>query len=168
MSVQTSKGPFRYQIRETDRKKREGLAALLETELGELRWALLGSRTFVPDQALEDLRPSASRQIHLSIHSPHPLVIEEAARSGLFGAKLTPAMLVLAREMRAHNLYLREATSLDSHMDRAWAHGLHCQAGSGPEEFFRLLQRYAQAARMVQLWEESIVAGCEEVLEGLP
>ncbi len=95
-------------------------------------------------------------------------MIEEAARSGLFGAKLTPAMLVLAREMRAHNLYLREATSLDSHMDRAWAHGLHCQAGSGSEEFFRLLQRYAQAARMVQLSEEIIVAGCEEVLEGLP
>jgi hypothetical protein len=53
-------------------------------------------------------------------------------------------------------------------MDRTWAHGLHCQAGSGPEKFFRLLQRYAQAARMVQLSEDSIVVGCEEVLEGLP
>lgn len=158
---------FRYQTKETDRKKREGLAALLETELGELRRGLLGSRTFVPDEVLEDLRPSASHEIRLSIHHPQPLVIEEAARSGLFGPELTTAMLVLAREMKAHNLYLREATSLEPHMDRAWAHGLRCQAGSGPEEFFRLLRRYAQAARMVQLSEESIVAGCEEVLEGL-
>ena len=159
---------FRYQIRETDRKKREELAALLETELRELRRGLLDSRTFVPDEVLEDLRSSASHEIRLSIHHPHPLVIEEAARSGLFGAETTAAMLVLAREMRAHNLYVREATSLEPHMDRAWAHGLHCQAGSGPEEFFRLLRRYAQAARMVQLSEESIVAGCEEVLEVLP
>jgi hypothetical protein len=52
-------------------------------------------------------------------------------------------------------------------MARAWAHGLHRQAGAGQEEFFRLLRRYAQAARMVRLSEESIVAGCEEVLEGL-
>jgi 4-carboxymuconolactone decarboxylase len=40
-------------------------------------------------------------------------------------------------------------------------------SASGHEEFFRLYRRYAQAARMVQLSEESIVAGCEEVLEGL-
>ena len=74
-------------------------------------------------------------------------------------------MLVLPRDMRAHDRFLRESTSLELHMDRAWAHGLHCQAGH--EEFFRLLRRYAQAARMVQLSEESIVAGCEEVQEGL-
>ena len=86
----------------------------------------------------EDLRPSASHKIRLSIHHPHPLVIEEAARSGLFGAESTAAMLVLARDMRAHDLYLREATSLEPHMDRAWAHGLCCQARPGHEEFFRL------------------------------
>jgi len=38
---------------------------------------------------------------------------------------------------------------------------------SGHEEFFRLYRRYAQVARMVHLSEESIVAGCEEVLAGL-
>jgi hypothetical protein len=32
---------------------------------------------------------------------------------------------------------------------------------------FRLYRRYAQAARMVQLSVESMVAGYEEVLEGL-
>jgi hypothetical protein len=150
---------------ETDRKKREELGALLETRLEEFRRAFLGSRTFVPDKALEDLRPSVSHEIRLSIH--HPLVIEEAARSGLFGVEQTAGMLVLARDMRAHNLYLREATSLEPHMDRAWAHGLQRRAESGHEEFFRLHQRYARVARMVQLSEESIVAGCEEVLESL-
>jgi thioesterase domain-containing protein len=67
--------------------------------------------------------------------------------------------------MRAHGLYLREATSLEPHMDRAWATGLKNR--SGWEEFFRLLRRYAQAVRMVQLSEEGIVASCEKVLEGL-
>jgi hypothetical protein len=142
---------FWYQIMETDRKKREELGALLETGLVEFRRAFLGSRTFVPNEALEDLRPSISHEIRLSIHHPHPLVIEEGARSGVFGAEPTAAMLVLARDMRAHDRFLREATSLEPHMDRAWAHGLHYQAASGHEEFFRLYRRYAQAARMVQL-----------------
>jgi hypothetical protein len=48
------------------------------------------------------LRPSASHEIRLSIHHPHPLVIEEAARSGLFALESTAGMLVLARDMRAH------------------------------------------------------------------
>ena len=152
--------------RETDRKKREDLAALLETELGELRQGLLNSMTFVPDETLEDVLPSVFHEIRLSIHHPHPLVTEEAARSGLLGAA-PAAMLVLAREMRAHNLYLREATSLEPHLERAWAHGLRYQAASEHEEFFRLLRRCAQAAKMVQLSEESIIAGCEQVLEGI-
>jgi hypothetical protein len=156
---------FRYQTKETDRKKREDLTALLETELGELRRGLLELRTIVPAEVLEDRLPCASQEIRLSIHHPHPLVIEEAARSGLFGAESTAAMLVLVREMRAHDLFLREATTLEPHMDRAWAHGLDHQAGQ--EEFFRLLRRYVQAARMVQRSEESIVAGCEEVLKRL-
>jgi hypothetical protein len=158
---------FRYQHRETDRKKREELAALLETELEELRWSLLASRTSVPEEVWDDLIPSASHEIRLSIHHPHPLVVEEAARSGLFGAESTTAMLVLARDMRAHSFYLREATRLEPHMERAWAQGVRYQAEPEHEEFFRLLRRYAQAARMVHLSEESIVAGCEEVLEEL-
>jgi len=72
---------FRYQTRETNRNKREDLAALLETELRELRRGLLGSRTFMPGEALKERRPSAFHEIRLSIHHPHPLVIEEAARS---------------------------------------------------------------------------------------
>ncbi len=73
--------PFRYQCMETDRTKRENLNAPLVTELEELRRSLLSSRTFVPDEVLEDLRPLAPQEIRLSIHHLHPLVIEEAARS---------------------------------------------------------------------------------------
>jgi len=105
--------------------------------------------------------------MRLSIHYPHPLVIAEAARSGLFSVESTAGMLVLARDMRAHNHYVRVATSLEPHMNRAWAYGLQRQAEFGQEGFFRLYRRYAQAARMVQLSEESIVAGCNEMLEGL-
>jgi hypothetical protein len=94
-------------------------------------------------------------------------VVEEAARSGLFGAESTTAMLVLARDMRSHSFYLTEATHLEPHMERAWTQGLRRQAEPEHEEIFRLLRRYAQTARMVQLSEESIIAGCEEVLEEL-
>jgi hypothetical protein len=94
-------------------------------------------------------------------------VIAEAARSGLFGVEPTAGMLVLERDMRAHNHYVREATSLEPHMNRAWAYGLQRQAEFGQEGFFRLYRRYAQAARIVQLSEESIVTGCKEMLEGL-
>jgi len=50
-------------------------------------------------------------------------------------------------------------------MDRAFAAGLGRR--SSREEFLRLLRRYAQAVRMVQRSEESILAGCREVLEDL-
>lgn len=156
---------FRFQTKEADAKKREELAALLEVELAELEREFMASRTVVPDGILEDLRSSAFHEIRLSIHHPHPLAIEEAIRSGLFDAQLTAGMLVLAREMKAHNLFLGEATSLEPHMERAFAAGLGRR--SNREEFFRLLRRYAQAIRMVQRSEESILAGCEEVLEGL-
>jgi len=94
-------------------------------------------------------------------------VIEESACSGLFGAESTVATLVLTRDLKAHDLHLREATCLEPRMDRAWTQGFRRQAGPEHEEYFRLCRRYAQTARMVQLSEESIVAGCEEVLEEL-
>jgi hypothetical protein len=87
---------------------------------------------------------AVSHEIRLSIHHPRPLVIAEAARSGLFSVESTDGMLVLARDMRAHNLYVREATSLEPHMDKAWACGLQRQAESGQEGFFRLYRRYAK------------------------
>jgi hypothetical protein len=83
----------------------------------------------VPEEVLDDPIPSDLHEIRLSIHHPHPLVIEEAARSGLFGVETTAAMLVLARDMRAHDLFLSEATCLEPHLDRAMAQGLRCQAG---------------------------------------
>jgi hypothetical protein len=121
---------FRFQTKEADAKKREELAALLEVELAELEREFMASRTVVPDGILEDLRSSAFHEIRLSIHHPHPLAIEEAIRSGLFDAQLTAGMLVLAREMKAHNLFLGEATSLEPHMERAFAAGLGRRSNS--------------------------------------
>lgn len=155
---------FRHQSRETDRKKREDLSVLLHAELGEFRHSISSLRTTVPDHLLDENLPLMSGNIKIAIHHPHPLVVEEAARSGLFDAKQTAAMLVLAREMRAHDLFLREATSLEPHLDRAWANCPTGRAPTGDGEFGRLLRRYAQAARMVQRSEESIVAGCEDIL----
>jgi len=83
---------FRFQTKETDGKKREGLAALLEAELAELEREFMNSRTTVPEGILEDQGSSAFHEIRLGIHHPHPLVIEEAIRSGLFDAKLTGGM----------------------------------------------------------------------------
>ena len=85
---------FRFQTKETDAKKREELAALLEAELAEVEREFMGSRSTVPDGILKDRRPSAFHEIRLSIHHPHILVIEEAIRSGLFDAQLTAGMLV--------------------------------------------------------------------------
>ncbi|MBA2714253.1 MAG: bifunctional DNA primase/polymerase, partial [Rubrobacteraceae bacterium] len=85
---------FRFQTKETDAKKQEGLGALLEAELAELEREFMDSRTTVADGILEDRRSSAFHQIRLSIHHPHPLVIEEAIRRGLFDEQLTSGLLV--------------------------------------------------------------------------
>lgn len=46
-------------------------------------------------------------------------MVEEAARSGLFDAEQTRAMLVLVKETGARNLYLGEATARQPHMERS-------------------------------------------------
>lgn len=57
---------FRFQTRETDRKKMEELAVLLGAELGELKGALESSRTDVPEGVLRDRSLTASQEIRLS------------------------------------------------------------------------------------------------------
>src|SRR5215208_7218743 len=61
---------FRLQTKESDVKKREELAALLEVELAELEREFVNSRTTVPNGILEDQRSSAFHKIRLSIHHP--------------------------------------------------------------------------------------------------
>jgi hypothetical protein len=59
---------FQHQIRVTDRKKKEQLEELLKTELGEAR------------RLIEKYRTNKTQYV---LHYTHPLIVEEAARSGL-------------------------------------------------------------------------------------
>src|SRR5215208_4038373 len=94
---------FQHQTQETDRKKKEVLEELLKTELGEVRRLLVKYRTDKKQYVL---------------HFTHPLIVEEAARSGLFDAEQTSEMLILARMMRQHNLLRQEAMALRVEAER--------------------------------------------------
>jgi hypothetical protein len=155
---------FRFQTKETDAEKREELAALLGAELAELKREFMGSWTTVPDWILEDRLPSAFHEIRLSIHHPHPLVIEEAIRSGLFDAQLTARVLVLARDEGPQSLPAGSDLPGASHGSGL---GRRTRAPIWSRGVLEAARRYAQAVRMVRLSEESILAGCGEVLEGL-
>jgi hypothetical protein len=96
---------FQHQTQETDRKKKEELAELLKTELGKFRSDIENARTDVPDEALETTENSFTPdKMQYVLHYTHPLIVEEAARSGLFDTEQTSEMLVLARTMRQHNV----------------------------------------------------------------
>jgi hypothetical protein len=96
---------FQHQTQETDRKKKEELAELLKTELGEVRRVIGRLRTDVQEEALETTENSfTSHGMQYVLHYTHPLIVEEAARSGLFDTEQTSEMLVLARTMRQHNV----------------------------------------------------------------
>jgi uncharacterized membrane protein YraQ (UPF0718 family) len=100
---------FHYQANEADRKKRANLVQLLKAELGAVRRMIENSRTVVPDEALETTETSFhSHVMHVSLHYTHPLIVEEAVRSGLFDEAQTAEMLALARNMRSHNLRVQE------------------------------------------------------------
>src|SRR5215216_7771039 len=71
---------FQHQTQETDRKKKKELEELLKTELDEVRRPMERFRTDAPDQYV--------------LHYTHPLIVEEAARSGLFDTEQTSEMLI--------------------------------------------------------------------------
>ncbi len=97
---------FELQTQETDRKKKKELAQLLKTELSEVRRLIETYRTDVPDGA------QTSHRMQYVLHYTHPLIVEEAARSGLFDTERTSVMLTLARYMRQHNVLRQEAMTL--------------------------------------------------------
>jgi len=111
---------FQHQTQETDRKKKEELAELLKTELGEVRRVIGRLRTDVPEEALETTENSfTSHGMQYVLHYTHPLIVEEAARSGFFDTEQTSEMLVLARTMRQHNVLRQEAMTLRVEAERA-------------------------------------------------
>jgi hypothetical protein len=87
-----------YRRKYDTRKTLETFSAQLrnETDLDALSDDLVGV-------VRETMQPTSLCGCVPILHHPHPLVIDEAARSGLFGAEPTAGMLVLARDMRAHN-----------------------------------------------------------------
>ena len=111
---------FQHQTQETDRKKKEELEELLKTELGEVRRVIETARTVVPDAALETTENHfTSHEMQYVFRYTHPLIVEEAARSGLFDTEQTSGMLALARNMRQHNVFVQEAMTLEKYEESA-------------------------------------------------
>jgi hypothetical protein len=156
---------FQHQTQETDRKKKAELEELLGTELGEVRRVIARWRTVVPEEALETTANSfTSHELQYVLHYTHPLIVEEAARSGLFDTEQTSEMLVLARMMRQHNVLREEAMTLRMEEERA-------RVASGDqfsEEYLMATKRFAWALRALQKSEESIINSCTKLLESLP
>jgi hypothetical protein len=155
---------FQYQTQETDRKKKEQLAGLLKTELGKVRHDIERRRTVVPDEALETTKNFfTSHEMQYVLHYTHPLIVEEAARSGLFDTEQTSEMLVLARNMRQHNVLRQEAMTLRVEEERARVASVEGYS----EEYLMATKRYAWALRDVQESEESIINSCTKLLGNL-
>jgi hypothetical protein len=156
---------FQHQTQETDRKKKEELAELLKTELGEVRRIIEKVRTDVPDEALETTENSfTAHRMQYVLHYTHPLIVEEAARSGLFDTEQTSEMLILARNMRQHNMLRQEAMTLRVEEERA-------RAASGDQfskEYLTATKYFTWALRTLQDSEENIINGCTKLLETLP
>jgi len=155
---------FHYQATETDRKRKADLAELLKAELGAVRGLIENSRTVVPDEALETTETSfRSHEMRVSLHYTHPLIVEEAVRSGLFGDKQTAEMLALARNMRMHNPFVQEIMALRLYEEQA---KFATEDRYSPQAM-RALKMYAEAGRSVQNSEERIINGCETLLKSI-
>jgi|SRR5215212_10705077 len=140
---------FQHQTQETDRKKREELAELLKTELGEVR------------RLLEKYRTDKTQYV---LHFTHPLIVEEAARSGLFHAEQASEMLILARMMRQHNVLRQEAMALRVEAERT-------RVASGDQSsggYLMAMENFTRALSALQNSEEEIRNRCTKLLESLP
>jgi hypothetical protein len=145
---------FQHQTQETDRKKKEGLEKLLKTELSEVRRLIEKFRTDVPDGA------PTSHGMQYVLHYTHPLIVEEAARSGLFDTEQTSVMLTLARNMTQHNLLRQEAMTLRMEKERA--------RGASGDQYPVASEDFTRALRTLQNSEGEIINGCTKLLESLP
>jgi excisionase family DNA binding protein len=145
---------FELQTQETDRKKKKELAQLLKTELSEVRRLIETYRTDVPDGA------QTSHRMQYVLHYTHPLIVEEAARSGVFDTEQTSVMLTLARNMRQHNVLRQEAMMLRVEEVRA-------RFASG-NQYSEATEYFTRALRALQKSEGEIMNGCTKLLESLP
>jgi len=136
---------FQHQTQETDRKQKEELEELLKTELGEVC------------RLIEKYRTDKTQYV---LHFTHPLLVEEAARSGLFDAEQTSEMLILARIMRQHNVLRQEAMMLRAEKERA--------RGASGDQFSEATKYFTRALRALQNSEGEIINRCTKLLESLP
>jgi hypothetical protein len=155
---------FQHQTQVTDRKKKAELAELLKTELGEVRRIIEKVRTDVPDEALETTENSfTAHRMQYVLHYTHPLIVEEAAQSGLFDTEQTSEMLVLARVMKQHNVLRQEAMTLRVEVERA-------RAASGDQftkGYLTAHKQFVWALRALQQSEEDIIDRCKKLLESM-
>src|SRR5215203_2221133 len=145
---------FQHQTQEIDRKKKKELAEPLKTELGEVRRLIEKYRTDVPDGV------QTSQGMQYVLHYTHPLIVEEAARSGLFDTEQTSVLLTLARNMRQHNVLREEAMMLRVEEVRA-------RFASG-NQYSEATEYFTRALRALQKSEGEIINGCTKLLESLP
>ncbi len=80
---------YHYQDRRADQGKKESLSRLLKAELTEVRNLIQNEKTVVPDDALKAAtrRTPGQLETRVSLHYVHPLIVEEAIRSGLFNER---------------------------------------------------------------------------------
>lgn len=155
---------FQYQTKRNSLAKKADLTNLLRADLGDVRRMIEVSRTIVSDEALETTETSfTAHKVVVTTHYVHPLIVEEAARSGLFDEDQVIELLALARNMRAHNVRVQEVNNMRTQMD---------MFGRRPDfevtkEFLLSIRIYAEAARSVQRSEDRIIDGCNKLLAGL-
>lgn len=156
---------FNHQTRETSRTRKSELSRLLRTELSEVKRVIEQSKTNVPDEAMKiDAKEATVHEMGVSLYYAHPLIVEEAVRSGQFDEAETAEMLALARNMRVHSVLVQEYMTMSRHLEGLVATSRRGYAARAALEGYG---RRAEIGRSVQRSEERVVEGCERLLERL-
>lgn len=92
---------YRYQVRQSDKKRREELEELIRQELRGMLSTLQDLETIGHDGTREDVESSvrSQRQVYLS-----PIILEEASKSGLFPTELSYNFVLLSGYIHTHNM----------------------------------------------------------------
>lgn len=140
---------YRYQTRETDRKKYKELSILLRAELSEIRNTIEEHRTEIDIRKFTALGNPLNFNARLKKHYPDPLIVQEAIKSGLFNADLIAKLQALSRLMHTHQLEVQYAVNsvplvIEENAETA---------------------RYGTAVQSVLNSEDRVIEACKEVME---
>jgi len=157
-------GLFKVQARQTEKARRSQLTDLLKIELEEVKRNIESSKSSVPDEALQTTRTSiAAYEMSVYFYHAVPLVVKDAARSGLFDEEATAEMMALTRNMLTHNQRIQEY--MTAHPDDEPARPSPEQPVS--ERWLMAQKRQAEAGRSVERSEDRILRGCRILLDSL-